>query len=93
MLKLLNKVPRGFADAFAKINAAIKVVNALAAMEGKGGIKITKSESNYIIEYNPAEVGSDGLSGGLPAGYEETLITICDSGTPTDVYALIKPSA
>ena len=90
----IREAPKAFAAAFAKVNAAIKLINAMSQMEGRGGIKITKADGNWIIEYNPDEVGTDGLpsAGGVPDGYEETLVTICDSGTPTDVYMLVKPS-
>lgn len=92
-LDTISRIPRGFVDAFRKINAAIRLLNAINNVEGRGGIKITKSESNWIIEYNPAEVGSDGLSGGgVPSGYTEETFTICEDGSPVDVYLLVKPS-
>lgn len=74
-------VPKAFKDAFDKVNACIRVVRAIANMEGKGGIKITKSESNWIIEATES---------GIPAGYLEEIFTICEDGSPVEVYLLVR---
>ena len=74
-----KKVPAAFAEAFAKLNAALTLLQAIANAEGKGGIKITKSETNWIIE-----------GGGLPPGFEEKTFTICEDGEPVDVILLVK---
>ena len=60
-LKLISRIPKAFREPFARVNAAIRILNAMATMDGRGGINITKSEGNWIIEYNPNAVGSDGL--------------------------------
>lgn len=75
----IQRGPHAFGNVFAKINVAFKVLGAIANMEGKGGIVITKSENNWIIE-----------GGGVPAGYTEKTFTGCDSGTPFDYKVYIK---
>ena len=57
-------------------------VNALLAMEGRGGIKVHVSDANVVVEYNPTENGADDMGGALPTGYTFEEFTICDSGTP-----------
>lgn len=79
----LTQAPRAFAAAFARINRALRVLEAIANMEGKGGVVITKAEANWVVEVQKQE-------GGVPAGYAEESFTICDSGSPTDVFMLVR---
>lgn len=81
-IKEVEQVPEAFKEAFAKLNESIRAVNALLAMEGRGGIKVHVSDANVVVEYNPTENGADDMGGALPSGYTFEEFTICDSGTP-----------
>lgn len=84
MLEEITRAPKAFQEAFSRVNACIRAVRAITAMEGRGGIKITKSENNWIIE----STGS-----GVPDGYEEYDAIICNDGTPESGRILFKPDA
>ena len=67
------------------INAIIKNLKPLTNIEIKEGqtTKIHKSEENTVIEIKSAN--------GVPEGYEETSIILCDNGTSTNGKILFNP--
>ena len=70
----IRSIPKAFSEPFQKINAAFKVLGAIANMKGTGGIVIVKSGDNWIVDASNVT--------GLPTGYTFEEFTICDSGTP-----------
>lgn len=67
----IDQAPGTFAAWAQTTNFLLKFARAFTAIEGKGGTKVTISESNVIVS-----------STGLPDGYGPEEFTICDSGTP-----------
>lgn len=57
IIESIQNVPRAFAAAFAKINAALRILQAMANMEGSGGITITKTENNWVIDASGVQGG------------------------------------
>jgi hypothetical protein len=86
--KKLNSALGATADQARKINEVIDAVAPVLNAIGAGRLKITKSGANWIFSV------SDGTGGGgVPDGYLETEVTICDRATNTavDGTILFKP--
>jgi hypothetical protein len=86
IISRLGRAPRFLAEPFARINAALRVLQAIANMEGRGGIKITKSENNWVVDAS----GVQGTGDGVPEGYAEEEFTICEDGEPVKVFLLVR---
>lgn len=76
-IELIQSVPMAFRSAFARINNAFRVLQAIANARGAGGIRITKGDNGWIIDGSGVEGG-----GSLPAGYTFEEFTICVDGEP-----------
>lgn len=80
VIEPVGRAPRAFGPAFAKVNAGLRVLQAIANLQVAGGLKLSKGERNWVLEGGA----------GLPAGFEEETFTICESGSPVDVTLLVK---
>lgn len=58
----IASTPAAFAEPFAKVNAAFRVLQAIANMKGTGGITIVKTGDNWIIDASNV-TGGTGVSG------------------------------
>lgn len=96
----MSTIPEPFAKApggaigriASKVNALITWAHSLSNLQAGAGIKITRSKKNILISAIPPEEGG---GGGVPDGYEETEVVICDRATNTAVEGsiLFRPDA
>lgn len=95
-LQKLARVPAAFATIASRINAIISLVNAISNIQVGGGLRLIKGETQWRIELDGAtKDGTNqdvGAGGGLPSGYAEETWTICEDGSPVDVYVLVRRS-
>jgi hypothetical protein len=72
----------GWRNRLNMINLIIKKLMPLTRLEIKKGNsnKIIQSENNTVIQ----------VAGGIPEGYEETDIVLCENGTPVNGKILFK---
>jgi len=82
MSKLKTNAKLGWRKRLEIINLIVTKLKPLTNIEVKQGRsnKIIKSENNTVIE----------VAGGVPEGYEETDIVLCDNGTPVNGKILFK---
>jgi len=76
MSKLKTNAKLGWRKRLEIINLIVTKLKPLTNIEVKQGRsnKIIKSENNTVIE----------VAGGVPEGYEETDIVLCQNGTPVN---------
>ena len=82
MSKLKTNAKLGWRKRLEMINLIVTELKPLTNIEVKQGRsnKIIKSENNTVIE----------VAGGVPEGYEETDIILCENGTPVNGKILFK---
>ena len=82
MSKLKTNAKLGWRKRLEIINLIVTKLKPLTNIEVKQGRsnKIIKSENNTVIE----------VAGGVPEGYEETDIILCENGTPVNGKILFK---
>jgi hypothetical protein len=82
MSKLKTNAKLGWRKRLEIINLIVTKLKPLTNIEVKQGRsnKIIKSENNTVIE----------VAGGVPEGYEETDIVLCDNGSPVNGKILFK---
>lgn len=80
-LKTNNKL--GWRKRLEMINLIVTKLKPLTNIEVRQGSKtsIKQSENNTVIE----------VTGGIPEGYEETDIILCENGTPVNGKILFNP--
>lgn len=73
---------RAFADAF---NTAMEQLEARTNLTSNdGSVTITQADLN-------TDLSASGDGGGIPDGYEERAVILCDGGTPVSGTILFKP--
>lgn len=69
----------------AKANELIDLMNGLMQSKGSDGINVIVEGSGRLV------IGLDDTAGGgLPEGYEETAVTLCQNGSPVAGSILFK---
>lgn len=84
MSDLKTNVKLGWRKRLEMINLIVTKLKPLTNIEVRQGSKtsIKQSENNTVIEVS---------GGGVPEGYEETSIVLCDNGTPVNGKILFNP--
>lgn len=82
MADLKTNAKLGWRKRLEMINLIVTKLKPLTNIEVRQGEKtsIKQSENNTVIE----------VAGGIPEGYEETDIVLCDNGTPVNGKILFK---
>lgn len=83
MADLKTNTKLGWRKRLEMINLIVTKLKPLTNIEVRNGEKtsIKQSENNTVIEVS---------SGGVPEGYEETDIILCENGTPVNGKILFK---
>lgn len=86
MADLKTNAKLGWRKRLEMINLIVTKLKPLSNIEVRQGEKtsIKQSENNTVIEVA-------GGTGGIPEGYEETDIVLCDNGTPVNGKILFNP--
>jgi hypothetical protein len=94
----IGAIPKAFVKLRDAINFLLDFAQIVRDAQGKNGIKILVTDQNMVIENDPDGGDADGKGwtgggGGVPVGYLETEVTICDRATNTavDGTILFKP--
>lgn len=82
----ISECPAAFADFARKHNALCALIE---GMEAGDGITITVTQGNIKIEVNSTNDPGGG-GGGIPDGYQEKDIGICEDGSPVEYTFLVK---
>lgn len=86
MADLKTNAKLGWRKRLEMINLIVTKLKPLTNIEVRQGEKtsIKQSENNTVIEIEIS-------GGGVPEGYEETDIVLCDNGSPVNGKILFKP--
>ncbi len=79
LVQPITQVPEAFSDVGAKLNEAIRVLQAFQQMTGTSPINVNIADGNVRVSIDPLALSG---GAGLPAGYTFEEFTICDSGSP-----------
>lgn len=92
---MIEKVTNGSIAKNKKLNEVIAAVNSLIGMTVREGSsaespKLVFGERNSELITTGGGTG-DGGGGGVPEGYVETAVTLCQNGSPVTGSILFKP--
>lgn len=96
---MIEKVTNGSIAKNKKLNEVIAAVNSLIGMTVREGSsaespKLVFGERNSELITTGGGTGDgDGGGGGVPEGYVETAVTLCQNGSPVTGTILFKPDA